>query len=54
MSTDKFVSDELTDELTPDEQALFERIQSYTDDERVHRLCEIVLQSSTESEEANS
>ncbi|SFS63743.1 hypothetical protein SAMN04488556_1774 [Halostagnicola kamekurae] len=43
------------DDLTDDERALFERIaEKHEDDDEVRRICEIVLQSSDDNEEANS
>ena len=54
MATREGISSEPTDELTEDERELFRRIQENSDDERIHRLCEIVLQSSDDNEEANS
>ncbi|MXV62107.1 kinesin [Natronorubrum sp. JWXQ-INN-674] len=42
-----------SDELTDDERELFERLANRYDDE-VGRIFEIALQSSTDSEEANS
>ncbi|MCD2204378.1 hypothetical protein [Halobacterium sp. KA-6] len=41
------------DELTDDEREVFERLQDYEDDD-VQRICDVVLQSSDESEEASS
>ncbi|ADD05182.1 kinesin protein family member [Natrialba magadii ATCC 43099] len=48
-------SSEPNDELTDDERELFERLAAkHEDDEEVSRICEMVLQSSADNEEANS
>lgn len=41
------------DKLTDDEREVFERLQTYEDDD-VQRICDAVLQSSDDNEEANS